>query len=429
MYIDIFKQIVVEWLEKPLPKLIKRDAELRVEKETINAIIGPRRVGKTSLMFLTIQELLVRVKKEEILFIDFEDNRLSGISSRELDELFVAHREVTGIEPKYLFFDEVQQAPEWSRFVRRLHNSGKYHIVVSGSSSRLLGREIATELRGRYRSLLMLPFSFDEFLRFRGFEYDKKMEFSEKRGALLKLLEEYLTYGGFPLVAGKNDFNDKKELVKSYYETIFYKDIVERYKVKSVDIMEAIISNILDNNSCLFSVTSFEKTLKEKGIKASKKTISLYIKYLEDAFFVFSSQKFSYSAKVRILNPKKIYLLDNSFQIFLSSNFSPDRGKLLEAMVMQELKRRELQTFYFKDKKECDFIVKNGAQMEAVQVTYELSQKNMQRETTGLLEAMEKTKTKKGSIITFDQAQEINFEGVKIQAKQAWKWLLENSSE
>src|SRR3989339_894159 len=102
MYIDIFKQIVVEWLAKPLPKLIKRDAELRVEKETINAIIGPRRVGKTSLMFLTIQELLVRVKKEEILFIDFEDNRLSGISSRELDELFVAHREVTGIEPKYL---------------------------------------------------------------------------------------------------------------------------------------------------------------------------------------------------------------------------------------------------------------------------------------------------------------------------------------
>jgi len=104
---------------------------------------------------------------------------------------------------------------------------------------------------------------------------------------LLKLLEEYLTYGGFPLVAGKNDFNDKKELVKSYYETIFYKDIVERYKVKSVDIMEAIISNILDNNSCLFSVTSFEKTLKEKGIKASKKTISLFTA-AAPAFFSFT---------------------------------------------------------------------------------------------------------------------------------------------
>lgn len=425
MYRDVFKRIIVEWLERPLPDLVKRDIELRVDRENINAVIGPRRVGKTSLMLYTIKCLLGQSRKEEILFVDFEDNRLTGISSRELDELFVAHREVTGIEPKYLFFDEVQEAPGWSKFVRRLHNSEKYCIVVSGSSSKLLSREIATELRGRYRSTLMLPFSFKEFLSLRGFEYDGKVQFSEKKGMLLSLLEEYLSYGGFPLVAKKSDLNDKKDLVKSYYETIFYKDIIERYKVKNIDIMEALMSHVLDNNSTMFSVSSFGKVLKEKGVKASKKTVSLYLKYLEDAFFVFSSQKFSYSSKVRSLNPKKIYLLDNSFQVFLSTNFSPDKGKLLEAVVMQELKRRNAQVFYFNEKKECDFIIKDGRQLEAIQATYELNSNNKERETAGLAEALRQTKAEKGTILTMDQEEEINIEGKKIMATPVWKWLLE----
>lgn len=424
MYRDVFKRIIAEWLERPLPELIKRSVELKVDKENINAVIGPRRVGKTSLMLYTIKGLLGQSRKEEVLFVDFEDNRLSGISSRELDELFVAHREITGMEPKYLFFDEVQEAPGWSKFVRRLHNSGKYCIAMSGSSSKLLSREIATELRGRYKSTLMLPFSFKEFLMLRGFHYDTTVQFSEKKGLLLGLLEEYMSHGGFPLVAKKTDLNDKKDLAKSYYDTIFYKDIIERYKVKNIDIMEALMSHVLDNNSTMFSVSSFGKVLKEKGVKASKKTVSLYLKYLEDAFFVFSTQKFSYSSKVRSLNPKKIYLSDNSFQVFLSTNFSPDKGKLLEAVVMQELKRRNAQVFYFKEKKECDFIIKNGRELEAIQVTYELNPGDRERETNGLAEALSKLKTEKGTILTLDQEEEINIQGKKIMVTPAWKWLL-----
>mgnify|MGYP001614108539 CR=1 FL=1 len=366
MYRDIFKHIIAEWLEKTLPELVARDIELKLDKENINAIIGPRRAGKTSLMLLSIKQLLAKSKKQEILFVDFEDNRLSGISSLELDELLVAHREITGIEPKYLFFDEVQEAPDWSKFLRRLHNTGKYCIIASGSSSKLLSKEIATELRGRYKSTLLLPFSFKEFLRLKGIEYDKKTQFSEKKGLILGKLEEYMSNGGYPLVAKKNDLNEKKELVKTYYETVFYKDIVQRYRVKNIDIMEALMNYILDNNSTMFSVSAFGKILKEKGIKASKKTASLYLKYLEEAFFVFSTQKFSYSAKVRSLNPKKIYLSDNSFQTFLSANLAPSKGKTLEAIVMQELKRRNTDTYYFKEKNECDFVAKNGANIEAI---------------------------------------------------------------
>ncbi len=423
---DVFRRIVVEWLEKPLPELVDRSIELKTGKESIMAVIGPRRAGKTSLMLLTIKKILEKSKKEEILFVDFEDNRLSGISPQELDELFVAHREITGIEPRYLFFDEIQQAPQWSRFIRRLHNLGKYQIVVSGSSSKLLGGEIATELRGRYISKLVLPFSFEEFLRLKGAEYDSRMQFSEKKGMLLRLLEQYVSNGGFPLIAKKDDAAGKKDLAKSYFETIFYKDIIERHRVKNLDIIEALMNHVLDNNSTLFSASSFNKTLKGKGIKASKKTVSLYTKYLEDAFFIFSNQKFSYSAKVRTLNPKKIYLLDNSFQTFLSSNFSPDRSKLLEATVMQELKRKNRQTYYFKEKRECDFIIKKNNAIEAIQVTYELTAGNKEREIDGLLEAMEKTKAEKGTIITLDQEQQITEKGKKITVKPVWKWLIEN---
>ncbi len=422
---EVFNRIVVEWLEKPLPELSPRSITLKPNTDSITAIIGPRRVGKTSLMMLTIKGLLGKVKKEEILFVDFEDNRLAGISSAELDALFVAHREVTGVEPKYLFFDEIQQAPHWSKFIRRLHNSGKYRIVVSGSSSKLLSKEIATELRGRYRSTLLLPFSFKEFLSLKGFVYDNKVQFSEKKGLLLRLLEEYMSYGGFPLIVQKSDLNDKRDLAKSYYETTFYKDVVERHKVKSVDIMEALMNYVLNNNSNLFSVSSFGKILKEKGVKASKKTVSLYLKYLEDAFFVLLSEKFSYSAKVRTLNPKKAYLSDNSFQSFLSSNFSPDKGKILEALVMQELKRRDSHQYYFKGKRECDFIIKNGSKFEVMQVTYELSQSNKERETLGLIEAIEATKAQKATILTFDQEEEILIDGKKISVKPAWNWLIE----
>lgn len=416
--------MIVEWLEKPLPELIQRSVHLKPSKESIQAVIGPRRVGKTSIMFLTIKQLLEKVNRNEILFLDFEDNRLAGISSSHLDELFVAHREVTGVEPHYLFFDEIQEAPIWSKFIRRLHNTGKYFIILSGSSSKLLSKEVATELRGRYTSVLLLPFSFKEFLQLKGFSYDKTIPFSEKKGLLLRLFDEYMSYGGFPLLAQK-ELNEKKDLVKTYYETTFYKDIVERYNVKSVDIMQVLMNHILDNNSSLFSITSFEKMLKGRGTEVSKKTISLYLNHLEDAFFIFSSSKFSYSAKVRSLNPKKVYLSDNSFQTFLSPAFNPDNGKRLEAIVMQELKRRDMETFYFKGKKECDFILKRSNELEAVQVTYALTPTTKDREINGLLEAMGEIKASKGLILTFDQEENIQKDGKRINVKPVWKWLLE----
>ncbi len=423
---DVFKRLIVEWFERDIPSSLPREVELVLNKEEVHAIIGPRRVGKTFLMLHVLSGLLEKTSKEEILFIDFEDNRLVGLTPADLDELFVAHRELTDKELRYLFFDEVQEIPNWSKFVRRLHNQGKYCIVVSGSSSKLLGKEIATELRGRYTSILLLPFSFREFLHLKGFAFDKQVQFSERKGELLRHLNEYVSYGGFPRVAMTAGVEAKKALVKSYFETIFYKDIVERHKIESIDVIEMMMNYVLNNNAGLFSISSFEKILKEKGIKASKKTISLYLKHLEDSFFIFSTQKFSYSAKTRLMNPKKVYLADNAFQTFLSSSFSPDKGKVLEATVMQEMKRKNLEAFYFKNKNECDFIIKKGTKItNAIQVCYELNEKNKKRETKGLIEALKKFNLKKGTILTFNQEKELKTENKKITVTPIWKWLLE----
>ncbi|MCX6804210.1 MAG: ATP-binding protein [Candidatus Diapherotrites archaeon] len=425
---EVFKSILVEWFERKLPSLIERELKVTPNKELITAIIGPRRVGKTYLMFFIIENLLKTYSKEEIIFIDFEDNRLSGMKPQDLDDLFVAHSEISSKKAKYLFFDEIQEVPQWSKFLRRLNNLGQYNIVISGSSSKLASNEVATELRGRYKSHLLLPFSFTEFLRVRGFTYDLKTSYSaEKKGELNRLFEEYTKYGGYPQIVKAETITEKRELAKAYFETIFYKDILERYTINNRDIMEMLMNYILSNNSSTFSTNSFNKILKANSIKASTKTISLYLKYLEESFFVLTLQKFSYSARIRLMNPKKIYLADNCFQTFLSTNSTEDKGKLLESLIMQETKRRNIETYYFKETKECDFILKQGQSiLSANQVTYELSPQNQDREINGLLQASGSLKTKNNTIITLDQKQEIIKDKQKIHVQPAWKWLLEN---
>src|SRR3990167_513101 len=148
--------------------------------------------------------------------------------------------------------------------------------------------------------------------------------------------------------------------MRAYYETTFYKDLVERHKITNYDLLEQLMNYLLNNCSRRFSVTSFVKILQMKGIKVSKKTISLYLKYLEEAFFIYSVEEFSYSARKRMMRPKKVYLIDNAFVTFLSIQFSPDKGKLLENMVLGHLKRQASEVFVYNEKKECDFVIKSG---------------------------------------------------------------------
>ena len=428
MKTEILKKIIAEWIEeKVLPPLIKRDApDLALDRVSeIIAMAGPRRAGKTWYLYQLIQDLLGQGnrRREDILFIDFEDYRLTEFTAADMDGLLVSFQQVTGKAPTFLFFDEIQKLRGWSRVLRTLHNQGRYRIVVTGSNAGLLGREIATELRGRCRSILILPFSFPEFLRFHGIPHDERTLLTPARGRVQKAFEQYLNEGGFPEVVKKETVPEKRELLQTYYRTIFYRDILERYNVKAKSVLEAVMRFSLNAFSDLFSISMFAKELKRHRLPGSKQTISNYLGYLQEAFFLTANEKFSYSPRQRIMNPKKIYLLDTGFSL-LSTDFSGNRGKLLENAVAVELFRRRAECFYFKGRRECDFIVKRGTKPEAaVQVCWELTPKNEAREFRGLREAMNALAIEEGFILTNDAEGEMTFEGARVRILPVWKWL------
>jgi len=425
---EIIKKIIAEWLEeKVFPPLIKRDAlDLALERTSeIIAVAGPRRAGKTCYMYQLIQDLLAQGNwsREDILFVDFEDYRLTDFTAADTDALLTAFHQVAGKAPTFLFFDEIQQLPGWSRVLRTLHNQNRYRIVVTGSNAGLLEREIATELRGRCRNILMMPFSFREFLRFHGIPDDERTLLTPARGRVLKAFEHYLKEGGFPEVVKKETVPEKRELLQTYYRTIFFRDILERYNVKAKTLLEAVMRYSLNTFSDLFSISMFAKELKRQQLPGSKQTISHYFGYLQEVFFLTAHEKFSYSPRQRIMNPKKIYLLDTGFSL-LSTNFSENRGKLLENAVAVEMFRRRAECFYYKGRRECDFIIKEGTKPKAaIQVCWELTPKNETRELRGLREAMNAFAIEEGFILTNDEERELTFESAKIQVMPVWKWL------
>jgi hypothetical protein len=429
MKTEIAKRIVAEWLEEQsLPPVVARDIpaiDLEHLKEIL-AIVGPRRAGKTFFMYQLIQGLLDGGKhtREDILFVDFEDYRLADFKPADVESLFVAFNQLTGKFPKYVFLDEIQHLPGWSRVLRTLHNQRRYRLVISGSNSELLSREIATELRGRYQDVLMLPLSFTEALRFKGVPYTERTLLTTSRGKVLKVFDEYLEEGGFPEVLGKTTAMEKKRTIQNYYRTIYYKDIIERYNIKAKYVLEAMMRYCLDVYADLFSISTFTHHLKTNGLPGSKRTVSNYLQYLREAFFLIVHDKFSYSPRKRLMNPKKVYLLDVGFG-FLATEFSENKGKLLENIVAIELFRRQEETFYYKGRQECDFVIKRGNRPTlAIQVCWVLNERTQERELNGLIEAMAKLGIKQGMIFTYDQETTLKHKTHSIQVLPVWKWLL-----
>jgi predicted AAA+ superfamily ATPase len=429
IHTDTLLTIIAEWLEETeLPSLVLRNQPAPDIKSLtrILAIVGPRRAGKTYYMYQLIQSLLQSRKytKEDILFIDFEDYRLREFSGDTIDELFAAFHQNAGRYPRFLFFDEVQHLPDWQRIVRTLHNRRRFTIIISGSNSKLLGAEIATELRGRYHDVIMLPFSFSEFLRYREISYSSASLRTAARGTVMGAFDDYIRHGGFPEVIMARSETERRMLLQSYFKTIFYRDILERYNIKARYVLDALMTDVLETYSGIFSISRFEKQLRTNGIPGSKRTISNYLQYLEEAFFIIANEKFSYSPRRRIMNPKKVYLSDSGFAA-LGRPFAENRGRILENVVATELFRRDIELFYFKGKNECDFVIKQGLHpVQAIQVCWELNERNQKRELDGLSEACRALDLKAGLLLTYAQEYERTVNGLAISIVPVWKWLL-----
>ncbi len=392
-------------------------AQKFVDSDLIKIITGPRRAGKSVAAFLLL-------KGKEFAYLNFDDENLLKV--KDYDEIIKAIFEVYP-DNKYIFFDEIQNLNNWEIFVNKLHRRG-HNLVLTGSNAKLLSKELGTALTGRYIPIEIFPFSFKEFLSTQGFEISQEqVNIPENRGRLLNYLEKYLIDGGFP------DVVVKKLEAGIYLETlsnsILFKDVVKRYKVK-------YSQKIYDLNNYLRSNFSSEYSFsKLKNILEFRSTVTLqnYLSYLEEAFLIFILNRFSFKMKEQIKTPKKIYLVDNGFCLQISSRFSQDFGKLMENSVFVEILRRGFKPnndfFFYKtgSGKEVDFLLKKGIGVEQlIQVCYRIDElKTKEREIKALIEASRELDCSNLLVITWDHEAEEIIKGMKIKFIPLWQWLLE----
>jgi len=394
---------------------IEREAiKLDLNNFLIKIVIGPRRAGKS---FFSLHMLN---KKNKFGYINFDDEKLTKVE--DYNELISSVNSVYE-NPKILFLDEIQNLPKWELFVNRLQRQG-FNLVVTGSNSRLLSKELATHLTGRHLQIVVFPFSFREYLHF-GKKDLITPEIKEK-------LDEYLVYGGYPEPLIKK-INYKDYLSTLFNSTIF-KDIIKRYKIRFGQAIEDLSFYLISNLCNEYSYNSLSKMIKIK----SSHTIEKYLSYLEESFIFFSVKRFSYKIKEQISSIKKIYCIDNGFIYAKAFNYSKNIGRLYENLVAIELKKQELNgkiNFYYwknQQQEEVDFIIKDGTKVkELIQVCYDTEDiKTKGREIRSILKAGYELKCKNLLIITSDKNSEEKIEwfGKKCKIKfiPLWKWLLEN---
>jgi predicted AAA+ superfamily ATPase len=293
------KTILYEWQKKKLPEIIERDIDFlrytKMKPIKIIVITGFRRVGKTYAVFNLIKNLLKEKTREEIIYINFEDERIP-MRTEFLTSLIPVIRQLFDREIQFLFLDEIQNIPDWSKWLRRVYDSEGIRIFVSGSSSKMSGQEIPTELRGRFLQIKIFPLSFKEFLRFKNLEFDLKSinYLADEKAKLLRVLNEYLRFGALPEIV-LADEDDKIEIAHSYFQTVVRRDIMERYRIKNEETLKALLRLLL--NSTSYSISKIHNVLKSLNFGIGKATLQRYMFYIENSYLIFSLPIFSHKIK------------------------------------------------------------------------------------------------------------------------------------
>ncbi len=434
---DRYDAVVADWNRFRIPEVVKRDYELDIMelKDFIITISGPRRVGKTYFMFQMIHELMENegVDRENIFYVNLEDDRLFPFTTGDMDALVERYQESADIKNDhdiFLFLDEIQNIEGWSAWVRRVHDLRKdIRLVLTGSSSKLLGKEIASNLRGRVINTTIYPVSFSEYISWKGIAPVKKIPSGEQRVALRQCLNSYAGSSAFPqILFGNYKETTEQQILQGYYEVMLLRDIIERYNVRKVNLFRTLGKFIFASISREFSYNKQHNSLKSMGINISKSTIIEYVNYFEDVFLFFRNSLYSSSYKAQISSIKKIYCIDTGLVAAVSFRSSADRGRFLENMVYIELKRRRKEIYYHRNpgtKLECDFIVKEGLEIvHAIQVCASLHEPSTRkREIAGLMEGMAAHRLDEGFILTETDFEDVEQDGKRIRIRPIWYWL------
>jgi len=418
---SIIKQILLdqsEEIKKILnTEIIEREIESKISKslqnDLIKVIIGVRRCGKSVLSHCLL-------KDKNYGYINFDDERLIPAKAEDLNDFLEILREINP-DFSYLLLDEIQNVRGWELFVNRLKRLG-YNLIITGSNSNLLGKELATHLTGRHFTVELYPFSFREFLKYKNFKYSNNNLFiTEKRAQIKRFFNEYLKFGGFPELS-RIEF--KEQYLRDLYDKIISRDIISRYKIKYFKVLKEISLYLISNFGSRITYHKLKNIFNINSVH----TIKNYISYLQEAYMIFELYPFSFKLKNQLKGARKVYAIDPGLINSISFQFSSNQGRVLENLVFLQLKRTGNELYFYNESAhgEVDFIIKEGLKIkELIQVCYNPSDpETREREIKPLIRASNHLKCKNLTIITYDTEKIEKIGEKQINFIPVWKWLI-----
>lgn len=428
---DIIKRIIVDFQERGLPEMVSRQLKIKELRDTVIVITGARRSGKTYRTYQYIKnKIAAGVSVENICRLQFNDNRLLGLN--DLNEIDAAYMELypekINTEAVYYIFDEIHRVSGWEDYVLKLIDNPLNHVVVTGSTSKLLSGDIASALRGKCYPHNLFPFSFLEYLSYKHIE--PELTGSKSVSQIKSAFNEYLNCGGFSGLYGLSA-EDRLEMLQNYWDTMLIKDIIEAHPQDriNIEVFERFAVMLVNRNACPMTVRPLVSELKNLGYQTSPDSIYRYLAYLKEAFMIYTVPFFTKSSKKIDLNYKKVYVIDWALADAVSSGEGMLNSRRLENLVFLHLKRQFNKVSYFKTRQgyEVDFVVQPSKERfpHMYQVAYNLDDKSvLDREVRSLVKAAEFLGSKRNYIITLDSEFEIDSEnGVLIKAIPAYKWI------
>lgn len=413
--------------------LTRRDALLPAVPGKVHAVIGMRRAGKTTYLRQLLEERRATLPPERALSLSFDDDRLAGIGVDQLgfllEEYYRRYPAFRGQETVHWFLDEIQLVPGWERFVRRVLDTEKVEIVVSGSSARMLSREVHTSLRGRGMATVIRPFSFREFLRHRGEEPVKEPRQwrPAERSLVEKRFREFLVEGGFPEAQGVSVV-PRIDLLQGYVDTVLFRDVVERYAVSQVAALRWLVRQCLRNPAGSFSVHRLHQDLKSQGHGVAKDAVHAMLGHLLDAFLLSAVPLATDSERQRNSNPRKLYPADPGLIKAFDASGRTNQGHALETVVLNELERRGADVGYVKtiDGLEVDFLARYPAgREELIQVCADLSApETLARELRALTAAAKEQPRAALRLLVLDRDALARVQAPTVEVQPAYEWLL-----
>ena len=428
---DIFKTLIAQKQSEMPFSVIDRDVSLPIDGNEIITIPGVRRCGKSTLMEIAINRLLANgVRKENILWIGFDDERIKYMTAEELDLVLQAYREMypaTELKDVWMFFDELPLVKDWEYFVLRLFKGSCKHIFICGSNASTLSVEMKSALRGWPREVEVWPLSFREYLRFKGVDADSHLE--QDKARVQVAFNEYNRLGGMPEPTLMPVLSEKYRKLQDYFDVMLLRDLVEHWQISKPQTVRYFLKRVMTTIANRLSVNAIYREIKASGRKVTKDDLYDWLAWAQSIYLVRKLDVYSRSVRSEISIPGKYYVIDNGLRSAVIPLQSDDDGKQLENTVYLELIRRKghnAELSYFSGSGECDFVVSEGDEVKRlIQVTWEMSDaETRKREFSGILEAAKATGCRDLTIITRDEEGEEIRDGLNVKIVPVCRFLL-----